>query len=737
MTVNEIIYALIGEALFGQRAEGNAGNSIKSLANEKDPEIWNKVYAELQAQAVVGITAPVAARHGEIPENLRRKWTSLQKPFAIKYVQMAAGQSETCQLFQEAGIRVAVMKGMAAAIYYPVPEYRVMGDVDLLVSPEDYERAANLLKNNGYMLEGGEDEPYHTALSKYGILYELHKSPAGTHISDKGKAVAEYILSGLDHIEVNTLGQDQFPVLPWQQNGMELIWHIRQHLYNGLGLRQIVDWMMFVSNMLDDDKMLEYKSALQVCGLYQLAIVVTKMCQKYLGLRTENITWCSRADEGLCDDLMDFIMGQGNFGIKAMDEKTAKVLSGYNNPKIMLRKLQEVGKLKWTVLKKYPMLTHVAFVYGGIFSVRTLLEQKGGWKKILKDFRLGRRRTRMFSRLYGEKAEKKARSGRSSGKATAENCGFLKPVRIFGKNSVSNLKEVIESRKNKVRHFLGFINSTRLSIVFKTVANIVAKAEYYIYDFICFIKGYQMPSITEKKYVRENVTFIYKSFERQKMATELYKSIQRFYPGTRVVIADDSRKPLKISGKYVDVINLPFNSGLSYGLNQALNSVKTTYVIRLDDDHLLTRRTHVGDQIEFLHKHPEIDLVGFGLLNALRLETPEEHICKFYPQSMNYAPKSLKIPHLTRIDKTHIVLGKGLNLFLIKTETLKRIGYDDKIRMMDHDDFFYRAAGNIVSVVAEDTRVFHRHNPFDSHYLQYRGDVEEDVGYIWRTRQKR
>ena len=77
-----------------------------------------------------------------------------------------------------------------------------------------------------------------------------------------------------------------------------------------------------------------------------------------------------------------------------------------------------------------------------------------------------------------------------------------------------------------------------------------------------------------------------------------------------------------------------------------------------------------------------------------------------------------------------------MNLFLIKTETLKKIGYDDNIRMIDHDDFFYRAAGNIVSVVAEDTRVFHRHNPFDSGYLRYRNDVEEDARYIWRERQK-
>lgn len=708
MTVNEAIYALLEEAMFG-RAIGNTGNMIHGLVNEKSPDFWDNIYDEIQKQAVLGITAPVVEKHQEIPENLRRKWAGLQKPFAIKYVQIAAGQNETCRLLQEAGIRAAVMKGMAAAIYYPVPEYRAMGDVDILVSPKDYKKAIELLRDNGYALVEKE-ESYHTTFSKYRILYELHRSPSGTHISDKGDVVADYILSGLEHLEINTIGQDRFPVLPWKQNGMELIWHIRQHLYNGLGIRQIIDWMMFVNYMLDDQRVQEYMPDLQACGLDQLAITVTKMCQKYLGLRTENITWCNEADEKLCDELMEFIMGQGNFGVKAMDEKTAKVLSGYGSPKIMFNKLQKVGKAEWRILENYPVLTPLAFVYGGGVAARTLIKQKGGWRKVIADFQLGRQRKQLFSRLYGKKQKVK--------------------IKEFAKK----LKRIFESNKNEVRDILAFINSTKIAFVFKITADILAKAEYYIYEFICICKGYRMPSKAERKFVRDNVTFIYKSFERKKMAEELYKSIQRFYPGTRVVVADDSRKPLKTMGKFVSVINLPFNSGLSYGLNRAIKQVKTPYVIRLDDDHMLTRRTHVGEQLEFLQKHPEVDLVGFGLLNALRLETPEEHIYKFYPQSMSYAPKALKVPHLTRMDETHIVLGKGLNLFLIKTQTLKEIGYNDNIRMIDHDDFFYRAAGNIVSVVAEDTRVFHRHNPFDSGYLRYRNDVEGDKKYIWEER---
>lgn len=78
--------------------------------------------------------------------------------------------------------------------------------------------------------------------------------------------------------------------------------------------------------------------------------------------------------------------------------------------------------------------------------------------------------------------------------------------------------------------------------------------------------------------MRENVTVIFKSFERQKMAKRLYENLQKYYPGVRVVIADDSRKPLDLQGDSLTIIQLPFNSGLSYGLNQALERVDTPYV---------------------------------------------------------------------------------------------------------------------------------------------------------------
>lgn len=258
----------------------------------------------------------------------------------------------------------------------------------------------------------------------------------------------------------------------------------------------------------------------------------------------------------------------------------------------------------------------------------------------------------------------------------------------------------------------------------------ISDVEYLYFNKKWKRAGWKQPDQSEIDLVRENVTIIFKSFERQKMAMRLYRNIQSYYPGIRVIIADDSSKPLALQDDSLQVIQLPFNSGLSYGLNRALEKVETPYVMRMDDDELLTVKTCLGAQVKFLEMHPEVDLVGFCTLTAIRCKNPDEEVSRFTSFSMKGAPKPLRIPHMTQIDGNHFVMGKVPNLYVARTDKVRSIGWDENIRMLDHQDFFWRAAGNLVSVIALGTAVFHYHNPFQRHYQKYRQDVDGDRIYI-------
>ena len=269
-----------------------------------------------------------------------------------------------------------------------------------------------------------------------------------------------------------------------------------------------------------------------------------------------------------------------------------------------------------------------------------------------------------------------------------------------------------------------------LSPIAVNVFRLVSNVEYRHFTKKWERQGWKKPDQPEIDFVRKNVTIIFKSFERQKMAKRLYKNIQSYYPGVRVIIADDSLKPLDLQDDSLKVLRLPFNSGLSYGLNRALEKVETPYVMRMDDDELLTVKTCLGAQVKFLEMHPEVDLVGFCTLTAIRCMNPDKEVSRFTSFSMKGAPQPLRISHMTQIDGNHFVMGKVPNLYVARTDKVRSIGWDENIRMLDHQDFFWRAAGNLVSVIALGTAVFHYHNPFQRHYQKYRQDVDGDRIYI-------
>lgn len=103
---------------------------------------------------------------------------------------------------------------------------------------------------------------------------------------------------------------------------------------------------------------------------------------------------------------------------------------------------------------------------------------------------------------------------------------------------------------------------------------------------------------------------------------------------------------------------------------------------------------------------------------------------------MKDAPKPLLIPHMTRVDGNHFVMGKVPNVYVARTDKIRRIGWDSNIRMMDHQDFFWRASGNLVTTIALGTAVFHYHNPFDRYYQRFRQDVSGDKEYIIKKNKK-
>lgn len=278
------------------------------------------------------------------------------------------------------------------------------------------------------------------------------------------------------------------------------------------------------------------------------------------------------------------------------------------------------------------------------------------------------------------------------------------------------------------------------SPICRPIQSVVAMVEYWVLEACSALRGFRKPTAEDVSFVAENVTIMFKSFERQKQVRALVKSIWKYYPGVRIVIADDSAKPLEIPGQANDdkikILQMPFNSGLSKGLNLALAEIQTPFMVRLDDDVLFTRRTDLAGELRFLLEHQEVDLVGMPWIDACKAISTKRDIKAYSRIDMREAHLPLKIAHGTKLDEKHIVLGKTSNAFLARTDSIRKVGWDDHIRMIDHHDFFFRAAGVLVSVLSLNSVLYHNHNFFSSHYNRYRSDWKGDAMYIRKTRYK-
>ena len=373
-----------------------------SVSDVSDNLDWNVLYAELKAQTISGIPAEWLLSQEFLPRDIYNEWQKERIQQVGFFYRILYAQNELTRLLESENISTAILKGTAAAMYYPDPTARTMGDIDFLVAENDYKKAYQILLQHGYNLEYEEDHvDYHFTLQKDGLYYELHRRPAGMPEGERGIYTCKLIEQGLHMLDSIRIDGIDIPVLPAVQNGIVLLLHIVKHIKSGLGLRQIIDWMMYVNRELHDAEWYEkMQPVLHKIGYETLAKTITRMCQLYLGLPLKQITWCQDVDTRVCETLMDYIMEQGNFGRKVGEEdRGAMVLGEIDSPLDIFAVLQKRGKENWKLLKRYPILQPFAWLYMCLRYLNRAFRRNTPIRRIIADTKESRKRNWLFRQM--------------------------------------------------------------------------------------------------------------------------------------------------------------------------------------------------------------------------------------------------------------------------------------------------------------------------------------------------
>lgn len=351
---------------------GNTGQSLT---------VNNDDYEEMKAQAIVALPASLLPKL-EISVALRNDWNKTILQQVAYYANCKYAQSNLPMT-----VPYVILKGTSAAQYYPHPEYRAMGDIDVMTNHEDFDIAYQELLAGGYKIIS--EHPREIGFQKNGILVELHRSFA----SFSEPKLAQYF----DDLIIDNINPSH--VLPDLINGLVLIEHIYKHLRGGLGLRQIIDWMLFVNRCLPDEKWPDFREVVRKFDLETFTIATTRMCEIYLGLPDRN--WCKNADEELCNQLMEYVLNSGNFGNKRTDDssKTESVIVYARTPKATFKMLQKQGLINWKSAQKHKFLRPFAWIYqAGRYIIKGIWREDS-LKTLRMEYSAAQKRKAMFDAL--------------------------------------------------------------------------------------------------------------------------------------------------------------------------------------------------------------------------------------------------------------------------------------------------------------------------------------------------
>lgn len=375
------------------------------ISNQKlkefDVSNWDEILNEMKLHTVDTIISDLIM---DLPlsqesqmECMKRTATSVKRFYSI-----LMEQEEIMDLFEEEGISSVVLKGSAAAIYYPRPEYRCMGDIDIIVDKEDYDKAFACLCDNGYIHDKGSGmyKRHESFYSSEGTEVELHRYFSDRFESDKEKILDEYILSAVYKREQKELNDFSFYMLPPLENGLVLLVHIAHHLSTGLGLRQILDWMAYVETHLDDVFWKEqFCEAAEKVGLKALAETTTLLCKEYLGL-DKTVTWCNQADKELADDLLEYILDKGNFGRRdSVSNLTVHTMRYFNNPISAMKYLTKGGIVHWKAAQKHKILVPFAWIYQIGHLINMGLNRKENVSTFIEETKQSKRESNLLNNL--------------------------------------------------------------------------------------------------------------------------------------------------------------------------------------------------------------------------------------------------------------------------------------------------------------------------------------------------
>lgn len=227
--------------------------------------------------------------------------------------------AELIEKLRNNDINALLVKGQGIAQCYERPLWRASGDVDLLLSDENYSKAKKVLTPIALKVDEENKARKHLSMTIDDWTVELHGTMFGGWSKSVDKIIEEVQDDCFKSGSVRSWENGGTQVfLPSPNNDVIFVFtHILQHFFiEGVGLRQICDWCRLIWTYRNEIDLHLLKKRLTKAKLMPKWKAFAALAVEYLGMEPQimpfysaEAKWKKKADK-----VLPLIMETGNFG---------------------------------------------------------------------------------------------------------------------------------------------------------------------------------------------------------------------------------------------------------------------------------------------------------------------------------------------------------------------------------------------------------------------------------------
>lgn len=315
---------------------------------------WEEADEIIRSQSLLPLAFQGAYRCG-VPMD-----TDRMKAYRTQYFGYLARSEKQMQAvrqifraFEENGIDYLPLKGTILKELYPQPEMRPMGDADILIRMEQYDRIAQVMGSLGYVEKSRSK--YDTHWLGHNLFVELH----WRLFSSEEEDFVRHFGDSWSRAEESVGHRFHFSA---EDTYAYVFFHMTKHFRTwGIGIRQILDLYVFHQKHpeMDESKVEKIMADINLLRFYR-------------NIRKLHAVWIEGdSTDPVSDDITEYVFNSGNFGTlenvmyakEAKANSTGKVKkSGYRSLFYAVFPTMSDLQLSYNILYKYPFLYPVFWV---------------------------------------------------------------------------------------------------------------------------------------------------------------------------------------------------------------------------------------------------------------------------------------------------------------------------------------------------------------------------------------